>query len=68
MLDYTTKRQKRMHAINLTNSLFFKMSLKSLPVGYSIFYSIPLKGSSQASPIKWISSFPKGEVTRTSMR
>ena len=52
MLDYTTKRQKRMHAIDLTNSSLLKMSLKLSPVGHSISYSIPLKSSSQASLIK----------------
>jgi len=57
-----------MYAINLTNSPLLKMSLELSPVGHSISYSMPLKGSSQASPIKWILSFPKGEVTRTSMR
>jgi len=57
-----------MYTIDLTNSLLLKMSLELLPVGHSISYSIPLKGSSQALPIEWISSFLKGEVTRTSMR
>jgi len=47
MLDYTTlaKKQKRKHAIDLTNSPLFKMSLKLLPVGYNISYFMPLKGS-----------------------
>jgi len=71
MLVYTTlwaKRQKRKHAINLINFSLSKMLPKPLPIGYSISYSVPLKGSLQASPIKWILPFLEGEATRTSMR
>ena len=71
MLDYTTlqaKRQKRKYAINLTNSPLLKMLLKSLPIGYSISYSMPLKSSLQALPIKWIPFFLEGGATRTSIQ
>jgi len=68
MLDYTTKRRKRTHAIDLINSPLLKMLLKSSPVSHSISYSISLKGSLQASPIKWILSFLKGKAIKTSMR
>ena len=68
MLDHTTpqaKRQKRKHAIDLTNSLFFKMSPELSLVSYSISYSVPLKGFSQVLSIKSIPSFLEGEATRT---
>ena len=71
MLNYTTlqaKRQKKKYAINLTNSLLLKMSLKLLSVNHSIFYSIPLKGFLQVLPIKSIPSFLEGEATRTFIR
>ena len=71
MPDYTTlqaKRQKRKYAINLIKSPLPKMSLKLLPVSYSISYSMPLKGSLQASPIKRIPSPLEGKATRTSIQ
>ena len=74
MPDHTTpqakrqKRQKRMHAIDLTNSPLLKMSPESSPVSHSISHSMPLKGSLQAPPIKWIPSFPENKATRTSVQ
>ena len=70
MLNYTTpqaKRQKRKHAIDLINSPLLKISLKLSPVSYSISYSMPLKGSLQASPIESIPFFLKGKATKTFM-
>jgi hypothetical protein len=55
MPDYTTplaKRQKRKHAIDLTNPPLLKMLPELSPVNYSISHSVPLKGSLQALPIK----------------
>jgi len=70
MPDYTTlqaKRQKRKRAVDLTNSPLSKMSPEPLPISYSISHSMPLKGSLQALPIKWIPSL-EGEATRTSVQ
>ena len=71
MLNHTTlqaKRQKRKYIIDLTNSPLFKISLKLLLINYSISHSMPLKGSLQASPIKWIPFFLKGEATKISIQ
>ena len=68
MLNYTTlqaKRQKRKYIIDLTNSPLLKMSPELLPVSYSIFYFMPLKGSLQVLTIKSIPSFLEGKAIRT---